>query len=70
MTREKVKEIVEYLTSTFESENGCINFALDRTSLGLSYDAIYDCDDETVMHVDDHGSEYWVCYDKIEYISC
>ena len=68
MTRNKVKEIVEYLTSTYESDTANILFGLSNTTLYLPYGADYDCDDDTVMHVKDGDKELWINYEKIEYI--
>ena len=44
MTRNKVKGIVEYLTSTYESDTANIHFGMSQTTLYLPYNAIYDCD--------------------------
>lgn len=68
MTRNKVKEIVEHLTSTYESNTANIHFGTSQTTLYLPYNAIYDCDDDTVMHVTDGDKEVWIDYSKIEYI--
>ncbi|MBR1447586.1 MAG: hypothetical protein IJ588_02420 [Prevotella sp.] len=68
MIRNKVKEIVEHLTSTYESDTVNIHFGMSHTTLYLPYGAIYDCDDDTVMHVEDGDRELWISYDKIEYI--
>ena len=69
MTRDKVKEIVEHLTSTCESDSANIHFGMSsHATLYLSYKAVYDLDDDTVMHVEDGDKELWISYDKIEYI--
>lgn len=68
MTRNKVKEIVEHLTSTYESDTAYIHFGMSNAVLCLSYKAVYDCDDDTVMHAEDGEKEYWISYDRIEYI--
>lgn len=69
MTRNKVKEIVEHLTSTYESDSVNIHFGMSsHITLYLPYKAVYDCSDDTVMHVEDGDKELWISYDKIEYI--
>lgn len=68
MTRDKVKEIVEHLTSTYESDIVYIHFGMTNAVKRLPYKAIYDCDDDTVMHVEVDDTELWISYDKIEYI--
>ncbi len=68
MTRNKVKEIVGQLTSTYESDSANIHVGMTSTTLYIPYKAIYDCDDDTVMHVYDCDKELWIEYDKIEYI--
>lgn len=68
MTRNKVKEIVEHLTSTYESSTANIHFGLTHTTLYLPYGAYYDTDDDTVLHVEDGDKELWISYEKIEYI--
>ncbi len=68
MTRNKVKEIVEHLTSTHESDTRNIHFGLTHTTLYLPYGATYDTDDDTVLHVTDGNRELWISYEKIEYI--
>ena len=68
MTRNKVKEIVEHLTSTHGSDSYSIHFGMSQTTLYLPYNAVYDFDDDMVMHVEDGDKEIWISYDKIEYI--
>ena len=68
MTRNKVKEVVEYLTSTYEGDNAKIDFGMGNKVLRLPYSAIYYCDDDTVMHAKDGDRELWISYEKIEYI--
>ena len=68
MTRNKVKEIVGYLTSTYDSDTAYIHFGMSNAVLCLSYRAGYDFDDDTVMHAEDGEKEYWISYDRIEYI--
>lgn len=68
MTRNKVKGIVEHLTSTHVGDTADIHIGLTHTTLYLPYTAVFDCEDKAIMYVKDADRELWINYDKIEYI--
>lgn len=68
MTRNKVKGIVECLTSTHVGDTANIHIGLSQRTLYLPYTAVFDCEDKAVMYVKDADRELWINYDKIEYI--
>lgn len=68
MTRNKVKEIIEHLTGTYESADEPIHIGMSNETLCIPYGSTFDCDDDTVMHIEDDDREIYISYDKIEYI--
>lgn len=67
MIRNKTKEILDHLTTTYEGD-AQIQIATSTDTLYFPLTAYYDCADDTVLHIEDGDNHVWLCYDDIKFI--